>query len=77
MMAEFVRKLAIRAPLALVFATSMAVAETAVAQTAAAIVGQVVDQSGATLPGVTVTATSPALQVPRSRRHRRAGRSTG
>ena len=58
MMAEFVRKLAIRAPLALVFATSMAVAEPAVAQTAAAIVGQVVDQSGATLPGVTVTATS-------------------
>jgi hypothetical protein len=36
----------------------------ALAQTAASIVGQVVDESGATLPGVTVTATSPALQVP-------------
>ena len=30
----------------------------------ASIVGQVTDQSGAVLPGVTVTATSPALQVP-------------
>src|SRR5947207_4115294 len=28
------------------------------------IVGQVADESGAVLPGVTVTATSPALQVP-------------
>ena len=28
------------------------------------IVGQVTDESGAVLPGVTVTATSPALQVP-------------
>ena len=28
------------------------------------IIGQVTDQSGAVLPGVTVTATSPALQVP-------------
>lgn len=37
----------------------------AVAQTAAAsIVGRVTDESGAVLPGVTVTATSPALQVP-------------
>ena len=33
------------------------------AQTAT-IVGQVTDQSGGVLPGVTVTATSPALQVP-------------
>ena len=32
--------------------------------TAASIVGQVTDQSGAVLPGVTVTVTSPALQVP-------------
>src|SRR5262249_42688382 len=32
-------------------------------QTAAAIIGQATDQSGAVLPGVTVTATSPALQV--------------
>ena len=30
----------------------------------ASIIGQVTDQSGAVLPGVTVTATSPALQVP-------------
>lgn len=30
----------------------------------ASIVGQVTDQSGAVMPGVTVTATSPALQVP-------------
>ena len=32
--------------------------------TPASIIGQVTDQSGAVLPGVTVTATSPALQVP-------------
>jgi hypothetical protein len=32
--------------------------------TAASIIGQITDQSGAVLPGVTVTATSPALQVP-------------
>ncbi|MGH2400965.1 MAG: carboxypeptidase-like regulatory domain-containing protein, partial [bacterium] len=30
----------------------------------ASIIGQVTDDSGAVLPGVTVTATSPALQVP-------------
>jgi hypothetical protein len=30
----------------------------------ATIIGQVTDGSGAVLPGVTVTATSPALQVP-------------
>src|SRR5437773_210099 len=29
----------------------------------ATIIGQVTDESGAVLPGVTVTATSPALQV--------------
>jgi hypothetical protein len=29
------------------------------------IIGQVKDESGAVLPGVTVTATSPALQVRR------------
>jgi hypothetical protein len=33
-------------------------------QEAAGIVGRVTDASGAILPGVTVTATSPALQVP-------------
>src|SRR5262245_31203607 len=32
--------------------------------TGAIIIGQVTDQSGGVLPGVTVTATSPALQVP-------------
>ena len=32
--------------------------------TTASIIGQVTDQSGGVLPGVTVTATSPALQVP-------------
>src|SRR5262245_14529709 len=36
----------------------------AAGQGTATIVGQVTDQSGAVLPGVTVTATSPALQVP-------------
>ena len=36
----------------------------AAAQGTASIIGQVTDQSGGVLPGVTVTATSPALQVP-------------
>jgi len=31
----------------------------------AGIIGQVTDGTGAVLPGVTVTATSPALQLPR------------
>jgi hypothetical protein len=31
---------------------------------AAGIIGQITDGTGAVLPGVTVTATSPALQVP-------------
>ena len=34
------------------------------AQTVGSIVGRVTDESGAVLPGVTVTATSPALQLP-------------
>jgi hypothetical protein len=34
------------------------------AQESASIIGQVTDESGAVLPGVTVTATSPSLQVP-------------
>src|SRR5687768_3315119 len=34
------------------------------AQQAAGIIGTVTDESGAVLPGVNVTATSPALQVP-------------
>ena len=33
-------------------------------QLAAGVVGQVTDENGGVLPGVTVTATSPALQVP-------------
>src|SRR5687767_5078998 len=40
------------------------VAGSASAQQGAGIIGQVTDESGAVLPGVTVTATSPALQVP-------------
>ena len=40
------------------------IAGSASAQQAAGIIGQVTDESGAVLPGVTVTATSPALQVP-------------
>ena len=39
------------------------IAGSAAAQGTASIIGQVTDQSGAVLPGVTVTATSPALQV--------------
>src|SRR5262245_29696049 len=42
----------------------LAVAGSAQAQDTAAIVGQVQDESGAALPGVTVTAKSPALQLP-------------
>ena len=34
------------------------------AQTAGSIVGRATDESGGVLPGVTVTATSPALQLP-------------
>src|SRR5262245_47070949 len=34
------------------------------AQTTGSIVGRITDESGAVLPGVTVTASSPALQVP-------------
>ncbi len=40
------------------------IAASAAAQGTGSIIGQVTDQSGAVLPGVTVTATSPALQVP-------------
>src|SRR5687767_10747776 len=42
------------------FASSAAAGQGA----AASLIGQVTDPSGAVLPGVTVTATSPALQVP-------------
>ena len=44
------------------FAATDAVARQA--GTSATIIGQVTDASGAVLPGVTVTVTSPALQVP-------------
>jgi carboxypeptidase family protein/TonB-dependent receptor-like protein len=37
---------------------------TAAAQQDAGIIGQVTDESGAVLPGVTISVTSPALQVP-------------
>src|SRR3954453_19700456 len=50
---------------ALAFTTFLAAAGNATAgQDAAGVVGQVTDESGAVLPGVTVTATSPSLQVP-------------
>jgi hypothetical protein len=42
----------------------LAISTAAAAQQAAGIIGQVTDESAAVLPGVTVTATSPALQVP-------------
>jgi Carboxypeptidase regulatory-like domain len=45
------------ATVVLAFATSAAAQD-------AGIIGQVTDDSGAVMPGVTVTATSPALQVP-------------
>ena len=45
------------------------------AASAAGIIGQITDGTGAILPGVTVTATSPALQVPSvTAVTRRAGR---
>src|SRR5262245_40731356 len=56
-----------RGTLAIIAMLSLAVAAPAAGQTSgasASIVGQVTDESGAVLPGVTVTATSPALQVP-------------
>ena len=46
----------------------LAIAPAAVAQPAAGIIGTVTDESGAILPGVTVTATSSALQVPSANR---------
>jgi hypothetical protein len=42
----------------------LAVSSYASAQTVSSIVGKVLDDTGGTLPGVTVTASSPALQVP-------------
>lgn len=49
----------------LVCSSLLATAATLAAQTStASIIGTVTDESGAVLPGITVTATSPALQVP-------------
>ena len=42
---------------------TLALANTAIAQELSAIIGQVRDESGAILPGVTVSVTSPVLQV--------------
>jgi hypothetical protein len=50
--------------LVLISLIALASSSAAAAQSTATILGQVTDQSGAALPGVTVTATSPALQVP-------------
>jgi hypothetical protein len=50
--------------LAVLFVGLFLFSNVASAQQAAGITGQVKDESGAILPGVTVTATSPALQVP-------------
>ena len=50
-------------PLVLTLSTLLG-ADVAAQGTAASIIGRVVDNSGGVLPGVTVTATSPALQVP-------------
>ena len=46
-----------------VFLFAVSSAPAAAQGTEASIIGRVTDQSGAVLPGVTVTATSPALQV--------------
>ena len=52
------------ANVAVVVFLSVILSSPAAAQgTAASIIGRVTDQSGAVLPGVTVTASSPALQV--------------
>jgi hypothetical protein len=50
--------------LVLISLIALASSSAAAGQSTATILGQVTDQSGAALPGVTVTATSPALQVP-------------
>ena len=42
---------------------TLALANTAMAQELSAIIGQVRDESGAILPGVAVSVTSPVLQV--------------
>ena len=48
----------------LILSTALTHSPAAGQGSSATIIGQVTDESGAVLPGVTVTATSPALQVP-------------
>jgi hypothetical protein len=50
--------------MALIGVVALAGSPAAAQAPVASIIGQVTDQSGGALPGVTVTATSPALQVP-------------
>ena len=52
--------------LGLVAVCAIAFASPVAAQNPAGIIGQVKDSTGAILPGVTVAATSPALQVPQA-----------
>ena len=47
-----------------VFVIALCLAPVAVLAQEASIIGQVTDDTGAVLPGVTVVATSPSLQVP-------------
>src|SRR6185436_2042194 len=54
-----------RVPYLLVAVLSLVAAMPASAQEPASIIGQIVDTSGGVLPGVTITVTSPALQVER------------
>ncbi len=61
--AEDHRKVSLVVMLFFVVTLFVPVATAGAQQEAASIVGQVVDTSGAVLPGVTVTATSPALQA--------------
>jgi carboxypeptidase family protein len=52
-----------RLALVLLLALALKVTESAAGQADSGIVGQVTDESGGVLPGVTVTASSPSLQV--------------
>jgi len=57
------RRLILGALLTIVLLAFAVRADAGQAQTSGSIVGRVTDESGAVLPGVTVTAKSPALQV--------------
>src|SRR5881296_2584477 len=66
-MARFEKSTSIRVAMAVVVLLQFSLAtETAWAQAATLgnIIGKAADETGGVLPGVTVTATSPALQVP-------------